>query len=357
MAEKELRYALIQFWQDCGSIKAGWIGQQACGNAAFFQRRHWRQHGAMATFGEVHDDFASRKTRRLDRFRVKPRDLLYILCCADQAQCYARRLQRRGVEISRIRHHGHGGLETRVKILVQTFIRKPPRDDTARHPQFDTVQPVALEQEGKPHARRKVLLDVLLAVLPEAVVGPLAASQRKRSVSTRRSSEDANLVQCKNGRQKRVGGERIDCSAYLGGAPGPARRSRLGRIQVVSTGVLRQCDHKPIPYQCACQVDMNPGRTTRAMRNHYQTPVALCGFGIVCPGQLKWALRDTTLSRISGIKDRRLATIGLGMLGKTHLCSQGLRDAAASAQKNQQGPKRLHGKPPVKCLQKAKDVL
>ena len=91
------------------------------------------------------------------------------------------------------------------------------------------------------------------------------------------SAEDADRVQTQKRAQLTVRCHPVDGLADLDRAPGPARRARLCGVLVVVTRMLRYGHREAPAYENARQIDMDPWRTSGAMRDDDESAVAANG--------------------------------------------------------------------------------
>ena len=120
-------------------------------------------------------------------------------------------------------------------------------------------------------------------MVAEAAGRPTAASQRERGVATCGSAEDADHVETQERCQPAMGRHPVDGLADLDRAPDPARRARLRGVLDIVARVLRNGHREATLHQYACQIDVDPGRPSRPMRDDDKSAVAAPGFCIVGP--------------------------------------------------------------------------
>ena len=131
----------------------------------------------MTALGKIHHHLAVWCTGFEDVLHVEARHLVDILAGDHESERDRWSRQGLGNEVRRERNHSHHGRNARVAIAMHRHVGKPPVDDAARRPDLQRIESVALKRDQEPDARGKVLLDVSIAMSPEACVRPFPPSQ------------------------------------------------------------------------------------------------------------------------------------------------------------------------------------
>ena len=202
-----------------------------------------------------------------------------VLARRDECERGRRRSQRFGIEIGGERHARDHGDDARIAMPVPRRVVELPVVDQPDDELLEPVERAAGERQRRPRAGMEVFRQVQPAMAAQSRRRPPAAGQRQRGVPAGRHAEHAHAPEVEPRREAGLAAEPVDGAGDLDRAAPPARRPGIAVVPVVVGLVLGQCDGEAGVDQRADEVEVDPRRPRRAVRDDDETRVAGRGHG------------------------------------------------------------------------------